>query len=48
MITSYLSAAVRREPQYGDATVGTYLRTQQCLSNLRNRAREARGRRATV
>jgi glycosyltransferase involved in cell wall biosynthesis len=43
MITSYLWAAVRREPRYRDAAVRAYLRERQSLRLLGARAREARG-----
>jgi poly-beta-1,6-N-acetyl-D-glucosamine synthase len=44
MISSFLGAAVRREPKYRDTAVRNYLRQHQGLRFLRTRAREARGR----
>lgn len=46
MIWSYVGAALRREPVYGDAAVRAHLRRQQSLANLPRRIREARGKRA--
>ena len=44
MISSYLSAALRREPRYGDPAVRAYLRRRQSLRFLGVRALEALGR----
>jgi glycosyltransferase involved in cell wall biosynthesis len=43
MITSYVAAALRREPQYPDPDVRAHLRLRQSLRFLGSRAREARG-----
>jgi glycosyltransferase involved in cell wall biosynthesis len=43
MISSYLGAALRREPRYGDPAVRAYLREKQSLRNIGARARETRG-----
>jgi hypothetical protein len=43
MITSYLAAALRRKPRYGDRAVREYLRRRQSLRFLGLRAREALG-----
>jgi biofilm PGA synthesis N-glycosyltransferase PgaC len=44
MISSYLGAVVRREPRCADERIRTYLRSQQTLRRLPQRAREALGR----
>ena len=48
MIASYLAAALRREPRYGDPAVREYLRRQQSLRVLGSRALEALGRTSSV
>lgn len=44
MLTSYVAAALRREPRYGDQRVREYLRSQQSVKRLPLRVREALGR----
>lgn len=48
MVSGYLSASLRRAPQTPDAEARAYLRRQQSLWALRQRAREATGRRRSV
>lgn len=43
MVTAFAAAALRREPQCGEARVREYLRRQQSLRSLPARRREARG-----
>ena len=47
MMSGYMSAALRREPRYGDASVRAYLREQQSVRTLRLRMRQAGGREQT-
>jgi GT2 family glycosyltransferase len=48
MIWSYLGAAVRREPRYGDAEVRGHLRERQSVAAALRRARSSRGRAASL
>jgi biofilm PGA synthesis N-glycosyltransferase PgaC len=47
MVTSYLTATLKREPRYADLAVRRQLRQEQRLRKLPVRFRESRGRRAS-
>jgi hypothetical protein len=48
MLWGYAGSAIKREPQNADAEGRAYLRSQQSFRNVRRRALEASGRRATI